>query len=129
MKVLYVEDNDDNIYLLKRRFGRAGFTLVVARDGEEGLAMARSERPDMILMDLSLPVLDGWEATRRLKASPELRSIPVIALSSHAMAGDREKALAAGCDDYDTKPVDLARLLGKMQALTPPGVKFPIEKS
>ena len=129
MKILYVEDNDDNIYLLKRRFGRAGFTLIIARDGEQGLAMAQSERPDLILMDLSLPVLDGWEATRRLKASAELRSIPVIALSSHAMAGDREKALAAGCDDYDTKPVDLPRLLGKMEALTPPGVKFPIEKS
>ena len=128
MKVLYVEDNDDNIYLLKRRFARAGFTLIIARDGQQGIAMAHSERPDMILMDLSLPVLDGWEATRRLKASPELRAIPVIALSSHAMAGDRERALAAGCDDYDTKPVDLPRLLGKMEALTPPGIKFPIGK-
>ena len=128
MKVLYVEDNDDNIYLLKRRLGRSGFTLIIARDGAEGLAMAAAERPDLILMDLSLPVLDGWEAARRLKASPGLRTIPVIALSSHAMAGDREKALAAGCDDYDTKPVDLARLLSKMHALTPPEVKFPIEK-
>jgi two-component system cell cycle response regulator DivK len=125
VKILYVEDNDDNIYLLKRRFARAGFTLVIARDGEQGLAMARCERPDLILMDLSLPVLDGWEATRRLKASAELRSIPVIALSSHAMAGDREKALAAGCDDYDTKPVDLARLLGKIRALSPPAVQLP----
>lgn len=87
--------------------------------------MAQSERPDLILMDLSLPVLDGWEATRRLKASAELRSIPVIALSSHAMAGDREKALEAGCDDFDTKPIDLQRLLGKIEALTPPGVRFP----
>lgn len=114
---------------MKRRFARAGFTLVIARDGEQGLAAAQAERPDLILMDLSLPVLDGWEATRRLKASPELRSIPVIALSSHAMAGDREKALAAGCDDYDTKPVDLQRLLGKIEALTPPGVKFPGAKT
>ena len=125
MKILYVEDNDDNIYLLKRRFGRIGFDLIIARDGEQGLALARSERPDLILMDLSLPVLDGWEATRRLKASADLRSISVIALSSHAMAGDREKALAAGCDDYDTKPIDLQRLLEKMRALTPPGVEFP----
>ena len=117
MKVLYVEDNDDNIYLIKRRFGRAGFTLVVARDGEEGLAVARSERPDLILMDLSLPVLDGWEATQRLKADPQTRSIPVIALTAHAMTADREKALAAGCDDYDTKPIELPRLLEKMERL------------
>lgn len=129
MKILYVEDNDDNIYLLKRRLGRAGFVLIIARDGEEGLAMAQSERPDLILMDLSLPMLDGWEAARRLKASPELRSIPVVALSSHAMAGDREKALDAGCDDFDTKPIDLQRLLGKIKALTPPGVRFPLAKS
>ena len=119
MKVLYVEDNDDNIYLIKRRFGRAGFTLVVARDGEEGLAVARSERPDLILMDLSLPVLDGWEATRRIKASDTTRHIPVIALTAHAMAGDREQALAAGCDDYDTKPIDLERLLPKIQKYAP----------
>jgi CheY-like chemotaxis protein len=91
--------------------------------------MAQSERPDLILMDLSLPMLDGWEAARRLKASPELRSIPVVALSSHAMAGDREKALDAGCDDFDTKPIDLQRLLGKIKALTPPGVRFPLAKS
>jgi two-component system cell cycle response regulator DivK len=125
VKILYVEDNDDNIYLLKRRLGRAGFSLAIARDGEQGIAAAHANRPDLILMDLSLPVLDGWEAARRLKASPELRTIPIIALSSHAMAGDREKALAAGCDDYDTKPVDLQRLLGKIAALTPPGVEFP----
>ncbi len=115
--VLYVEDNDDNVYMLKSRLTRKGFTVLVATDGAQGVAMAISERPDLILMDLSLPVLDGWEATRRIKAAGETRHIPVIALSAHAMAGDREKALAAGCDDFDTKPVEIERLLGKMQAL------------
>jgi CheY-like chemotaxis protein len=116
-KILYVEDNDDNVYMLRGRLTRAGFEVVVAVDGEQGVAMAASEAPDLILMDLSLPVLDGWEATRRLKGAPDTRAIPILALSSHAMAGDRAKAMAAGCDDYDTKPVDFPRLLGKIQAL------------
>jgi CheY-like chemotaxis protein len=117
MKILYVEDNDDNIFMLKSRLSRAGFTVVVATDGAEGVAMAASEKPDVILMDLGLPVLDGWEATRRIKAAPLTRHIPVIALTAHAMSGDREKALAAGCDDFDTKPVELRRLLDKIQAV------------
>ena len=113
-KILYVEDNDDNVYMLKRRLERAGLQVVVASDGEQGLAAARDERPDLIL-----PVLDGWEATRRLKGSEATRSIPVIALSAHAMPGDREKALEAGCDDYDAKPVKLPSLLAKIRALLP----------
>jgi two-component system cell cycle response regulator DivK len=117
MKILYVEDNDDNIFMLKNRLIRAGHTVVVATDGAQGVAMASSERPDMILMDLSLPVLDGWEATRRIKAARDTKHIPVIALTANAMAGDREKALAAGCDDYDTKPVELPRLLEKIKDL------------
>ena len=117
MKILYVEDNEDNIFMLKNRLTRAGFTMIIATDGAQGVAMALSERPDMILMDLSLPVLDGWEATRRIKAAADTKHIPVIALTAHAMAGDREKALAAGCDDYDTKPIELPRLLGKINAL------------
>ena len=119
MKVLYVEDNDDNIFVLKNRLARAGFTVVIATDGLQGVAMAASEQPDIILMDLSLPVLDGWEATRRIKAAAETRHIPVIALTAHAMIGDREKALSAGCDDFDTKPVELPRLLEKIRALAP----------
>jgi two-component system, cell cycle response regulator DivK len=119
VKILYVEDNDDNVYVVRNRLGRAGFTVLVARDGQQGLEMVAVERPDLVLMDLSLPVLDGWEATRRLKADPATRGIPVIALSAHAMAGDSEKALAAGCDDYDTKPIDFARLRAKIQALLP----------
>jgi two-component system, cell cycle response regulator DivK len=121
MKILYVEDNEDNVYMLSRRLRRHGFEIAVAPDGERGIVAARSERPDLILMDLRLPVLDGWEATRRLKAAPETRSIPIIALSAHAMEGDREQALAAGCDDYDTKPVELERLLAKIRALLPEG--------
>jgi CheY-like chemotaxis protein len=121
-KILYVEDNEDNVYMLKRRLERAGFEVVVAPDGEQGLAVAHDQRPDLILMDLSLPVLDGWEATRRLKGS-EMRIIPVIALSAHAMPGDREKALEAGCDDYDAKPVNLPRLLAKIRALLPEGAE------
>jgi CheY-like chemotaxis protein len=119
MRILYVEDNDDNVYVVKKRLTRAGFTILVAKDGEQGVAVATAERPDLILMDLSLPVIDGWEATRRLKAASETRRIPVIALTAHAMTGDREKAVEAGCDDFDTKPVDLARLLGKIYALLP----------
>lgn len=121
MKILYVEDNDDNIYVLRNRLTRAGFTVVVAMDGEQGVAMARAEQPDLIIMDLRLPVLDGWEATRQLKAAPETKHIPVIALTAHAMSGDREKALEAGCDDFDTKPVELPRLLEKVRALLPKG--------
>lgn len=116
-KILYVEDNEDNVYMLSRRLRQQGFEVVVAGDGEQGVAMAASETPDLIVMDLGLPTLDGWEATRRLKAAPETKHIPVIALSAHAMQGDREKALAAGCDDYDTKPVNFPRLLEKIQAI------------
>ena len=116
-KILYVEDNDDNVYMLRGRLTRAGFEVAVASDGEQGVAKAASEVPDLILMDLSLPVLDGWEATRQLKDAPETRPIPIIALSAPAMEGDRAKAIAAGCDDYDTKPVDFPRLLATIQAL------------
>jgi len=119
MKVLCVEDNDDNIYMLTRRLARAGFSVAVATDGAVAVAMAASEQPNIILMDLSLPVLDGWEATRRIKAAPETSHIPVIALTAHAMSGDRETALAAGCDDFDTKPINLPRLLDKIRALLP----------
>jgi two-component system, cell cycle response regulator DivK len=116
MKILYIEDNDDNIYVVTNRLERAGFTVLVATDGEQGIAMALAEKPDLILMDLRLPVLDGWEATRRLKALGQTKTIPIIALSAHAMSGDREEALAAGCDDYDTKPIDFARLRAKIDA-------------
>ncbi|MBA3423533.1 MAG: response regulator [Rubrobacter sp.] len=116
-RVLLVEDNEMNRDMLSRRLIRKKYEVLVAVDGEEGVSMARSEAPDLILMDMSLPVIDGWEATRRLKVSPETQAIPVIALTAHAMAGDREKALEAGCDDYDTKPIELPRLLGKMEAL------------
>lgn len=119
MKILYVEDNEDNIYMLERRLKRAGFEVLIARDGAEGVTMAAAESPDLILMDMGLPVLDGSEATQRIKAAPETKHIPVIALTANAMAGDKEKALAAGCDDFDTKPVELPRLLAKIQALTP----------
>jgi CheY-like chemotaxis protein len=117
MRILYVEDNDDNIYVVKNRFTRAGFTVLVATDGEQGVAMAAAEQPDLILMDLRLPVLDGWEATKRIKARAETRHIPIIGLSAHAMTGDRESALAAGCDDFDTKPVEMPRLLEKVRAM------------
>ena len=119
MKILYVEDNEDNVYVVRNRLGRLGFTILVATDGEQGIAMATSEKPDLVLMDLRLPVLDGWEATRRLKAASETKNIPVIALSAHAMAGDREKALEAGCEDYETKPIDFNRLRAKIEALLP----------
>jgi CheY-like chemotaxis protein len=115
-KILLVEDNEMNRDMLSRRLARRGYEVVMAVDGEQGVAMARSEAPSLILMDMSLPGLDGWEATRRIKAAPETRAIPVIALTAHAMSGDREKAVAAGCDDFDTKPVDLARLLEKIEA-------------
>jgi CheY-like chemotaxis protein len=119
VKILYVEDNEDNIYMLERRLKRAGFDVLIARDGAQGVAMARTELPALILMDMGLPVLDGTEATRKIKADPETKHIPVIALTAHAMNGDREKAMASGCDDYDTKPVELPRLLGKIKALMP----------
>ena len=121
MKILYVEDNDDNVYMLKNRLTRAGFTVFIATNGTQGVAMATSEQPDLILMDLTLPDIDGWEATRRLKAAPATKHIPVVALTANAMDGDREKALAAGCDDFDTKPVELPRLLVKIRALAPLG--------
>jgi CheY-like chemotaxis protein len=117
MKILYVEDNEDNVYVLKNRLTRAGHTVLVASDGAQAVTMAAAEQPNLILMDLSLPVLDGWEATRRIKAASETRDIPVIALTAHAMAGDRERAIAAGCDDFDTKPVEMSRLLDKIEAL------------
>jgi CheY-like chemotaxis protein len=116
-KILLVEDNELNRDMLSRRLVRNGHTVVVAVDGEQGVAMAISEAPDIVLMDMSLPVLDGWAATRKLRADPATRALPVIALTAHAMAGDREKALDAGCNDYDTKPVELPRLLGKIAAL------------
>ena len=119
MKILYVEDNEDNIYVVKNRLTRAGFAVLIATDGAQGVAMAAAEQPNLILMDLSLPVVDGWEATRQLKAAPETQHIPVVALTAHAMSGDREKALAAGCDDFDTKPVEISRLLEKIWALLP----------
>jgi CheY-like chemotaxis protein len=116
-KILLVEDNEMNRDMLSRRLLRKGYQVVLALDGQSGLEMTQSEAPDLVLMDMSLPVLDGWEATRRLKADPATRHIPVIALTAHAMSSDREKALEAGCDDYDTKPVELPRLLTKIEAL------------
>ena len=121
MKILYVEDNEDNIYVLQNRLKRHGHTVVVARDGASGVQLATTEQPDLILMDLSLPVLDGWEATRQIKAAQQTRHIPVIALTANAMTGDREKALAAGCDEFDTKPIVIPRLLEKIRALSPAG--------
>ena len=121
MKILYVEDNDDNVYMLRNRLTRAGFTVVIATNGLQGVAMAASEHPNLIIMDLTLPDMDGWEATRRIKADPAIKHIPIVALTANAMAGDREKAIAAGCDDFDTKPVELPRLLGKIRALAPAG--------
>ena len=116
-KILLVEDNEMNRDMLSRRLARKGYEVVLACDGQAGVDMAESEAPDLVLMDMSLPVLDGWEATRRLKANERTRHLPVIALTAHAMSGDRDKALEAGCNDYDTKPIDLARLLGKIETL------------
>src|SRR6187200_3119175 len=116
-RLLLVEDNEENRDALSRHLRRKGFEVLVAVDGQQGVEAVRTGAPDLILMDMSLPVLDGWEATRQLKAAPQTRGIPVIALNAHAMAGDREKALEAGCDDYETKPVEVARLLAKMEPL------------
>ena len=113
-KILLIEDNEMNRDMLSRRLQRKGFEVALAVDGQQGIDAVRQDRPDLIIMDMSLPVLDGWEATRQLKADPETRDIPIIGLSAHAMAGDREKAMNAGCDDYDTKPVELPRLLDKI---------------
>jgi CheY-like chemotaxis protein len=115
--ILIVEDNELNRDMLSRRLQRRGYEVLLAVDGEDGVDVARANTPDLVLMDMSLPTVDGWEATRRLKADDVLRHIPVIALTAHAMANDRDKALAAGCDDYDTKPIELPRLLAKMEAL------------
>ena len=116
-KILLVEDNEINRYMLSRRLMLKDYTVIIAVDGQQGVDMAASEKPYLVLMDMSLPVMDGWTATQSIKANPDTAGIPVIALTAHAMSGDREKALAAGCDDYDTKPVELTRLLEKMQAL------------
>ncbi|MDQ6764693.1 MAG: response regulator [Verrucomicrobiota bacterium] len=118
-KILLVEDNEMNRDMLSRRLERKGYEVVLAFDGQSGVEMAQTDAPDLVLMDMSLPVLDGWEATRRLKTDARTQHVPVIALTAHAMSGDREKALEAGCDDYDTKPVELIRLLGKIEALLP----------
>ena len=119
-KILLVEDNEMNRDMLSRRLVRNGYEVSIAIDGQQGVDMALKERPDLILMDMSLPVIDGWEATRRIKANDATRRVPVIALTAHAMAGDREKAIEVGCDDYDTKPVEITRLLGKITALLKP---------
>jgi CheY-like chemotaxis protein len=116
-KILIVEDNEMNRDMLSRRLARRGYDVAIAVDGEQGLVVARAESPALILMDMSLPGLDGWEATRQLKADAQTKGIAIIALTAHAMAGDREKAIAAGCDDFDTKPIELTRLLGKIEAL------------
>jgi two-component system cell cycle response regulator DivK len=118
-KILIVEDNEMNRDMLSRRLERRGFAIVMAVDGQQGVEMARSEKPDLILMDMSLPVMDGWTATQTIKADADLSKIPVIALTAHAMAGDREKAMGAGCDDYDTKPIELPRLLEKIGKFLP----------
>lgn len=120
-KILLVEDNEMNRDMLSRRLERKGFEVVIAVDGAAGVAQAQMENPDLILMDMSLPVMDGWEATRQVRASSATHTVPIIALTAHAMAGDREKALAAGCDDYDTKPIELPRLLDKINALLSKG--------
>jgi len=116
-KILLVEDNEMNRDMLSRRLERRGYEVVIAVDGQQGVDLAQSTRPDLILMDMSLPVIDGWEATRQLKAKDGVKATPIIALTAHAMSGDREKALEAGCDDYDTKPIELPRLLEKMRRL------------
>ncbi len=118
-KILYVEDNEDNIFMLTNRLQRKGYEVIVAKDGAQGVEMARRESPALVLMDLGLPILDGWEAIRQLKTTPETSAIPIVALSAHAMAADRERAFDAGCDDFDTKPVEMSRLLQKIEKLLP----------
>ena len=118
-KILLVEDNEMNRDMLSRRLKRRGYEVIMALDGSQGVSMTIAERPDLVLMDMSLPVMDGWEATKTLKANPDTRSIPIIALTAHAMAGDREKALQAGCDEYDTKPIELKRLIAKIMHFLP----------
>jgi two-component system cell cycle response regulator DivK len=122
-KILLVEDNEMNRDMLSRRLERRGYEVVIAVDGQQGVELAQSTTPDLILMDMSLPVIDGWEATRQLKSMDRMKTVPIIALTAHAMSGDREKALEAGCNDYDTKPIELPRLLGKIEALL--GAKPP----
>ena len=117
IKVLYIEDNDDNVYMLKMRLELLDFEVLAAEDGEKGCEMAVTERPDVILMDLEMPVIDGWEATRRLKGNPQTHDIPIIALTAHALAGQREKAIAAGCDEFDTKPIEFDRLVATVRRL------------
>ncbi len=117
MKILLVEDNEMNRDMLSRRLVRKGYDIVIAIDGQQALDMAAAESPDLILMDMSLPVIDGWETTRRVKANPDTKTIPIIALTAHAMVEDKDKAIEAGCDDFDTKPIDIQRLVGKIQAL------------
>ena len=117
VKVLLVEDNEMNRDMLSRRLKRKGFEVILAEDGEQGIAMTIAENPELVLMDMSLPVIDGWDATKQIKANPQTKNIPIIALTAHAMSGDREKAIAAGCDDYDTKPIELERLLAKIETL------------
>jgi two-component system cell cycle response regulator DivK len=129
LKILLVEDNEMNRDMLSRRLERRGYEVSIATDGQMAVDMARAQGPDLILMDMSLPVMDGWEATRALKSSAETRDIPVIALTAHAMSTDKDKALEAGCDDYDTKPVELSRLLGKIEALLPGTAQESEEKT
>jgi two-component system, cell cycle response regulator DivK len=124
-KILLVEDNEMNRDMLSRRLERRGYEVVIAVDGQQGVDLAQSSRPDLILMDMSLPVIDGWEATRQIKGMEHVKATPIIALTAHAMSGDREKALEAGCDDYDTKPIELPRLLGKIEALLGARAKPP----
>ncbi len=126
LKILLVEDNEMNRDMLSRRLERKGYQVVLAVDGQSGMELTLAEAPDLILMDMSLPVLDGWEASRKLKADPRTRSVPIIALTAHVMAGDRERAIEAGCDDYDTKPVELPRLLRKIEALLTPNSSGPV---
>jgi CheY-like chemotaxis protein len=128
-KILLVEDNEMNRDMLSRRLLRKGYEVVLAVDGQSGVEMTQTQAPDLVLMDMSLPVLDGWEATRRLKAAAATQRIPIIALTAHAMSSDREKALEAGCDDYDTKPIELPRLLGKIEALLHGGELAPTTES
>jgi len=124
-KILLVEDNEMNRDMLSRRLERRGYDVVIAVDGQQGVDLAQSTQPDLILMDMSLPIIDGWEATRQLKGMEKVKATPIIALTAHAMSGDREKALEAGCDDYDTKPIELPRLLGKIEALLGARAKPP----